>query len=111
MADALEPLKLDEDYINEFFNRQNITQFKLADMREDFVKFCKFMIGFPVRDYQAFVTDVFNREQKTAIVASTGVETGKTIRKRTVHWFAPSSMAASSISCGSPLKKFSITST
>jgi len=68
MSDALKPLELSEEYIAEFFERQNISQFKLSDMRDDFVKFCKFMVGFPVRDYQAYITDMFNNNQKVGIV-------------------------------------------
>lgn len=64
----MEPIKITDAYLNKYYERININKFRLADMREDILKFSKFMIGFTPRPYQAYLFDKIIKHQKVAVV-------------------------------------------
>ena len=65
----LEPVELTSEFKNSYYDRINLSgSWKLKDMRDDPVKFAKFMIGITPRDYQAFLFDMLDEHQRVAIV-------------------------------------------
>jgi len=74
----LKPVELTEAFVNRYYDRLNLKEgkFRLSDMREDYVKFAKFMLGFTPRDYQVYFLDQVNRNQK--VIAVKGRQIGFT---------------------------------
>ena len=65
----LESVVITEKFKEEYYKRINLEgAWKLKEMREDPVKFAKFMIGIAPRDYQAFLFDALDNNQRVAIV-------------------------------------------
>lgn len=69
MSEELKPIELHGNFLNSYYDSINLQgQFRLKEMREDPVKFAKFMLGFTARDYQAYLIKQILDHQKVAIV-------------------------------------------
>jgi len=66
----LEVVEVSEEEKNEYYERVNLKDgvFKLSHMREDPVKFSKFMLGLGVRDYQMKLFNMIDEFDKLAVV-------------------------------------------
>jgi len=65
----IEPIDVTDEDMVKYLKRINLKgKWKLSDMREDVLKFSKFMINITLRDYQMLFTDAIENNQKLAIV-------------------------------------------